>query len=69
MKFTSILGLLAIVAAMDGAAAKNDKKKKGELSEASFVLIGDSTTNNNTVTPNCKYRWPMIGGGVSQNTS
>jgi hypothetical protein len=60
MKFTSILGLLAIVAAMDGAAAKNDKKKKGELSEASFVLIGDSTTNNNTVTPNCKCRWPMI---------
>jgi hypothetical protein len=44
MKFTSILGLLAIVAAMDGAAAKNDKKKKGELSEASFVLIGDSIT-------------------------
>lgn len=55
MRLTTLFGLWAAVATLDGAAAKNDKKKKGELSEASFVLIGDSTTNNNTVTPNCKY--------------
>ncbi|GHJ86295.1 hypothetical protein NliqN6_2697 [Naganishia liquefaciens] len=52
MKFISLFSLCAIAAAIGDATAKNDKKKKGELSEASFVLIGDSTTNNNTVTPN-----------------
>lgn len=54
MKFTTLFGLWAVAAVIDGTAAKNDKKKKGELLDASFVLIGDSTTNNNTVTPNCK---------------
>lgn len=54
MKFTTLFGLWAVAAAIDGIAAKNDRKKKGELLDASFVLIGDSTTNNNTVTPNCK---------------
>ncbi|KAJ9123110.1 hypothetical protein QFC22_001300 [Naganishia vaughanmartiniae] len=52
MKIAALLSLLGFLAACDTVSAKNDKKKKGELCEASFVLIGDSTTNNNTVTPN-----------------
>ncbi|KAJ9104092.1 hypothetical protein QFC20_004669 [Naganishia adeliensis] len=52
MKIAALTSILALLAACDGVSAKNDKKKKGELAEASFVLVGDSTTNNNTVTPN-----------------
>jgi hypothetical protein len=55
MKISAITGLIVLLALSDSANAKNDKekKKKGGLAEASFVLVGDSTTNNNTVTPNC----------------
>ncbi|KAJ9090916.1 hypothetical protein QFC19_009341 [Naganishia cerealis] len=52
MKITALVSLLGFLAACNTTSAKNDKKKKGGLGEASFVLIGDSTTNNNTVTPN-----------------
>lgn len=57
MKISALTGLLVLLALGDSASAKNDKekKKKGGLAEASFVLVGDSTTNNNTVTPNCRY--------------
>lgn len=65
MKIAALTSILALLAACDGVSAKNDKKKKGELAEASFVLVGDSTTNNNTVTPNCKSRWPFDAGPVS----
>jgi hypothetical protein len=61
MKISALVSLLGFLAACDSVTAKNDKKKKGELGEASFVLIGDSTTNNNTVTPNCKLVQGRIG--------
>lgn len=69
MKIAALTGLVVFLAACDGTAAKNDKKKMGGLAEASFVLIGDSTTNNHTTTPNCKSLgvWILAGLPVSSN--
>lgn len=69
MKIAALTSILALLAACDGVSAKNDKKKKGELAEASFVLVGDSTTNNNTVTPNCESRLRFQAGSHSSRYS
>jgi len=59
MKFPAAISTVSSVLSLLALSQAKPVKKAG-LGEPAFVLVGDSTTNNNTVTPNCKYPAPSV---------